>query len=246
MNRSFRSPAARAALTIAALGAGGLLAGTAGAQTAIVQFNAPGIPQAGFPDFVNLNNVNVVFGQINAFQTSIGGHTAPFGDYVLSATATTGYFNYSSSAAAGINNSSFALSAVFNSSGKFVSGSETINGSVPGTTGASQLLYSASFDKFGVSTSTPGLGFETVASSVSGWAKQFQNFNESAYLFAAASLNTLDSALASGRNLPSYFTATVSEITTVPLPASAWLFGPAFAALFGIMRRRNTAGAASA
>ena len=100
-----------------------------------------------------------------------------------------------------------------------------------------------SFDKYAVSTSTVGLGFDTVLSTASGWAKQFQSSNESLYLYSAA-LATLDNNLKTG-NLSGYnknvFSATVSELTTVPIPAAGWLFGPAFAAMFGVMRRRSAA-----
>ncbi len=244
MNRFFPRPFKRTAWSIAVLGAGALLAGIADAQTKLVQFNAPGIPQTGFPDFVNLDDVNLVFGRVGPGHSHDDGKGGSGGIYVLLANATGAfnYYNYSSTAAAVISKATFSLFAEFNSKGQFLSGSEMITGCIPGRSCKTPTdLFSATFDKFGVSTSTPGLGFETVASTAGGWAKQFEKGDESVYLFSAASLNRLDRALASGKNLPNYFSATVSEITTVPLPATAWLFGPAFAALFGIMRRRNPA-----
>ncbi len=243
MSRKFLRGFPKAVLPAAVLGAGALFAGAAGA-TSLPTFNAPGIPQAGVPDFVNLGNVSVIFGQIGKQHTDIGGWKAPSGDYLLVASALGGSFNASKTSSTAIGDDIFAMYAEFNSKGQFLSGGETILGCLPGTScSASKItnLYTAAFDKYGVSTSSVGLGFDTVASTASGWAKQYQKSNESLYLFGAASLASLDSALASGKNLPSFFTATVSEITTVPLPAAAWLFGPAFAALFGIMRRRQPA-----
>ena len=239
MYRSFFKPAAKAALSIAALGASVLIAGNATAQTTVPSFNAPGIPQAGFPDFVNLNNVNLQFGQINFFQQSIGGYSAGFGDYVLSASASTTYFNLSSTAAYGVSNGSFTAHAVFSPWGQFISGSETITGSIPTLGVAQQTLYSASFGAFGVSTSNTALGFQTLYSTASGWAKKYESSNESMYLFSSTQ-GSLDNALKSGFFLPDYFSTTSSEITTVPLPAAAWLFGPALAALFGVARRRRS------
>jgi hypothetical protein len=88
-----------------------------------------------------------------------------------------------------------------------------------------------------------GLGFETKGSTVAGWAKQFQGGDESLYLFAA-NMATLDNALASGKNIPSWFTVNdVAAITTVPLPAASWLFGSALIGIFGVTRRRSGSGA---
>jgi hypothetical protein len=244
MRRLFLLSGKRTAFSIALLGASALVAGTAGAAS-IPTFNAPGIPAPGYPDFLNGNNVTLVFGQISKNKYSVDGYSASVGDYVLAAVGTSGVFNLNPSSSSKVNNEIFAMYAEFNSSGQFLSGGETIYGCEP--PGASckfsqiQNLYTVSFNEYGVSTSTVGLGFETVYSTASGWAKQYQSTNESLYLYAA-SMASLDSALKSGKGLSSFngFSTTVSELTTVPLPAAVWLFGPAFAAVFGVMRRRRS------
>jgi hypothetical protein len=241
MRRSFYQSGAKAVLSVAALGAAGtLLAGAANAAVTPPVFNAPGIPQAGFPDFNNNNNVYLVFGQIGGKTKSIDGYGAPSGDYVLAAAAVGGgVFNANSTAQYGINNDIFAMYATFNSKGQFISGGETIFGNIPGLTSNNfQNLYTVSFDKYAVSTSTVGLGFDTVASTASGWASQFQKSNESLYLYSSA-LASLDNALKAGTGIPSSFTATVSEFTTVPVPGVAWLLGPGLAGLFAVARRRR-------
>jgi hypothetical protein len=230
MHRSFLPTGTRTLLSLAVLGASALVAGNAGAAVLPPTFNAPGIPVAGFPDFTNNNNVSLVFSKVD--------HTS---DYALVAYGTAGAFNMTSTKSYGVNNEVFAMYATFNSSGKFLSGGETFFGNIPGLTSNSfQNLYTVSFDKYAVSTSpTVGLGFDTVVSTASGWAKQFQTQNESLYLYSA-SMASLDNALKSGHGLPSYFSATVSSFATVPLPAAAWLFGPALAGLFGSLRRRRS------
>jgi hypothetical protein len=238
MHRLFLRSGKRTALSIAVLGASALIAGTAGATT-LPTFNAPGIPVPGFPDFLNTNNIS-----LNFFKDPLKNSS----DYILTATGSAGVFNSSSTKSSSITNEIFAMFADFDSHGHFLSGGETIFGcSPPGTScKANQIqnLYTVAFDKYGVSTSTVGLGFDTVFSTASGWAKQFQTSNESLYLYSAA-MASLDNNLKAG-TLSGYnkngFRATVSELTTVPLPAAAWLFGPAFAGLFGVMRRRSRSG----
>jgi hypothetical protein len=245
MSRLFLWSGKRTALSVAVLAASALATGTANAWTSLPSFNAPGISQPGFPDFTdsNTNTLNVEFGLIGGKTKSIDGYTAPTGDYLLTAYSTVpGAFNTSLTSYQTIWGEAFGMYAVFNSKGQFISGGETIYGcSPPGTKTCKtpSNLYTTSFDKYGVSTSTVGLGFDTVYSSASGWAKQYQHGNESFYLYAAA-LAPLDNALKAGKNLPTWFQASgVNGITTVPLPAAGWLFGPAFAALFGVMRRRR-------
>jgi hypothetical protein len=157
-----------------------------------------------------------------------------------------GAFFTSSTSFKTIHDEAYSMDAVFNSKGQWLSGGVTIYGcSPPGSScSTTSLLYSASFDKFGVMTSPyTGLGFETKGSTVAGWAKQFQGGDESLYLYAA-NMATLDNALASGKNIPSYFTVNdVAAITTVPLPAAGWLFGSALIGIFGVTRRRSGSGA---
>jgi hypothetical protein len=229
MCRSIFEPGA-ALLSVAALGAAGtLLAGAAGAAVTPPVFNAPGIPQAGFPDFTNSNNVSLVFLEV------------PFGgDYLLTARGSAGAFNVTSTRSYRVNDEFFGMYAEFNSKGQFISGGETIAGNIPGlTSNRYQNLYSVAFDKYAVSTSTVGLGFESVLSTASGFASKYQNTDESLYLYSSA-LTSLDKALASGKNLPSFFTATVSEFTTVPLPAAGWLLGAGLLGLILIGRPRRS------
>src|ERR1700733_8767945 len=242
MRRSFYQSGARALLSVAALGATGtLLAAAANAAVTPPVFNAPGIPQAGFPDFSNSNDVALVFGQIGGKTKSIGGYSAASGDYILAAAGTGGVFNANSTTQYSIGNDIFAMYAEFNSKGQFLSGGETIFGCPPGSSCnlfKIQNLYTVSFDKYAVSTSTVGLGFDTVASTASGWASQFQKTNESLYLYSNA-MASLDNALKAGKGIPTSFTATVSEFTTVPLPGVAWVLGPGLAGLFAFARRRR-------
>jgi hypothetical protein len=228
MGRSLFSSTARVFFSVAVLGTGALLASGANAAVTPPIFNAPGIPPAGFPDFTN-NGAFLVFSKID--------HT---NDYVLAAAGTAGAFNLTPTQSYGVKNEVFAMYATFDSSGHFLFGGETIFGSIPGaTSNRFQNLYTVSFDKYAISTSTIGLGFDTVASTASGWASKYQTSNESLYLYSAA-LASLDNALKSGHHLPEFFTARVSQFTTVPLPAAIWLLGSALAGLFAGARRRHS------
>jgi hypothetical protein len=228
MRRSILESGA-ALLSVATLGATAtLLAGPAHASVTLPVFNAPGIPQAGFPDFSNSNDVSLVFSRV-----LFGG------DYLLTATGSAGVFNLNSTQSYSVSNEFFGMYAEFNSKGQFISGGETIIGSIPGLTGNRfQNLYSVAFDKYAVSTSTPGLGFQSLFPTASGFASKYQSGDESLYLYSSA-LASLDNALASGKNLPNFFTATVSEFTTVPLPAAGWLLGAGLLGLIAIGRPRR-------
>jgi hypothetical protein len=220
-------PSGAVLLSVAALGAAGtLLASAANAAVTPPLFNVPGIPQAGFPDFTNSSNASLVFLKV------------PFGgDYLLAASGGAGAFNLASTRSYSVNDELFAMYAEFNSKGQFISGGETIFGNIPGLTGNRfQNLYSVAFDKYAVAT--VGLGFESVLSTASGFASKYQNTDESLYLYSRA-LGSLDSALASGKNLPSFFSASVSEFTTVPLPAAGWLLGTGLLGLIAIGRARR-------
>jgi len=251
MSKLFLWSGTRIALSITVVGASALAAGTADAWSSLPTFNAPGIPQASLPAFTNQNQnaLNLEFGLIGGSVKSIDGYTAPAGDYVLAATTSNdGAFYTTINSFKTVESETFSMDAVFNSKGQFISGGETIYGcSPPGTScSKSQItnLYSVSFNKFGVSTSTVGLGFETNYSTASGWAKQFQHQNESLYLYAAG-MASLDNALASGKNIPKSFSLSgVNGLAAVPLPAAAWLFGPALFGMFGVMGRRSRSQAA--
>jgi hypothetical protein len=227
MRRSiFQSGAAL--LSVAAFGTGTLLASTADAAVIPPAFDAPGITQAGFPDFSNSNDVSLVFLKV------------PFAsDYLLTASGSAGAFNLTSTRSFSVADELFAMYAEFNSEGHFLSGGETIFGSIPDlTSNRFQSLYSVAFDKYAVSTSTTGLGFESVLAPASGFAGQYQHTDESFYLYSSA-LASLDNALASGKKLPGLFTATVSEFTTVPIPAVGWLLGAGILGLIAIGRPRR-------
>jgi hypothetical protein len=229
MRRSILQSGA-ALLSVAALGAAGtLVARTANAAVTPPVFDLPGIPQAGFPDFSNSDNVSLAF---------LG---VPFGgDYLLAASGSAGTFNLTSARSYRVNDELFAMYAEFNSKGRFISGGETIFGTIPGlTSNRFQNLYSVAFDKYAVSPSTVGLEFESVLSTASGFASRYQNTDESLYLYSSA-LASLDRALASGKSLPSFFTASVSEFTTVPLPAAGWLLGAGLLGLIFVARPRRS------
>jgi hypothetical protein len=214
-----------ALLSVAALGAAGtLVARTANASVTPPVFGVSGIPQAGFPDFSNSNNVSLAFLRV------------PFGGDYLPAAGGAGAFNLTSTRSYSVNDELLAMYAEFNSKGQFISGDETIFGNIPDlTSNRFQNLYSVAFDKYAVSTSTVGLGFESVLSTASG----YQNTDESLYLYSSA-LGSLDNAFASGKNLPSFFTASVSEFTTVPLPVAGWLLGAGLLGLIAIGRPRRS------
>jgi hypothetical protein len=228
----------RTALSIALIGASALAAGTADA------WNAPGITEPSYPAFTDYgtNPLTLQFGLIGGSTKSIDGYTAPAGDYVLAAFSTDdGAFFINSTSFQTIHDEAYSMDAVFNSKGQFISGGVTIYGCSPPGSSCTKTtnLYTASFDKFGVATSPVGLGFETNVSTVTGWAKQFQSFDESLYLFAA-DMAPLDNALASGKNIPTWFTTKdIAAITTVPLPSAGWLLGPALFGVFGVMGRRS-------
>ncbi len=229
MRRSILQSGA-ALLSVASLAAAGtLVARTTDAAVTPPVFDAPGIPQAGFPDFSNSNNVSLVFLKV------------PFGgDYLLAASGSAGTFNLTSARSYRVNDELFAMYAEFNSKGQFISGGETISGTIPGlTSNRFQNLYSVAFDKYALSTPTVGLGFESVLSTASGFASRYQNTDDSLYLYSSA-LGSLDNALASGKNLPNFFTASVSEFTTVPLPAAAWLLGAGLLGLIFVARPRRS------
>jgi hypothetical protein len=219
-----------ALLSVAALGAAGtLVARTANASITSPVFGVSGIPQAGFPDFNNSNNVSLAFLRV------------PFGgDYLLAAGGGAGAFNLTSTRSYSVNDELLATYAEFNSKGQFISGDETTFGNTPDlTSNRFQNLYSVAFDKYAVSTSTVGFGFESVLSTASGFASKYQNTDESLYLYSSA-LASLDSALASGKNLPSFFAASVSEFTAVPLPVAGWLLGAGILGLIAIGRPRRS------
>jgi hypothetical protein len=83
-------------------------------------------------------------------------------------------------------------------------------------------LYSVAFDKYALSDrSTVGLAD-----------------NESLYLYSSA-LAPLDSALATGKTLPSVFAPDVTDLTTVPIPAAVWLLGAGLLGLAAVARPRR-------
>ena len=139
----------------------------------------------------------------------------------------------------------YHLQASFNSAGGLTGGSVAITGSIPGynipgtAAPSSANLYTANLLAYGVDTvadSTPmALGFKT--GNAGGWAAQFQGgHQESIYLY---DFNV--AALASSFTSPKFVGATfakASALTTVPLPAAVWLFGPALGLLSGFRRRR--------
>jgi hypothetical protein len=138
-----------------------------------------------------------------------------------------------------VNAELLAMYAEFNGRGQFISGDESISGNIPGSTSDRlQNLYSVAFDKYAISTPTVGSGFESVLSRASGLSSEYQNTDESLYLYSSAR-DSFDSALASGKNLPSFFTTAVSEFTRVPLPAAAWLLGAGLLGLIAVGRPRR-------
>jgi hypothetical protein len=192
----------------------------------------PGIPPAGFPSFEN--NVSITqtrTGSGASAVTTLKAFDDP-GSFV---------FKLNSSQSYNVTNTGYLLSATFNSAGNFTGGNLSITGIVQGYPGAPATvtnLYTANLASFAydnVNDATPvALGFRT--DNWSGWAAQFQQAPESAYLYnfnVIGFVNNLTNPLFKNTTFHG------SAVTTVPIPAAAWLFGSALALLAGARRRKS-------
>lgn len=206
-------------------------AGSSQAATTVPDWNMPGIPDAGLPHFEDAVRIK--------FQKS--------GSYwELKATERSGThrFQYDSSTSHNVNDSSFSLKALFDSDLNFVGGNMKIKGEIHGmgvhdeTTLWKSKLTDFGFDFNPYDGSPMALGFKTADHS--GWAAQFSSgAPESVYLYSPdlSSLRVHASHHDGGG-----ISINATALTTVPVPAAAWLLGSGLIALMG-MRRRGTASA---
>lgn len=206
-------------------------AGSSRAATIVPDWNMPGIPDAGFPHFEDAVKVNFAKSGSN---------------WKLTATqrAGTHLFQSDPGTAHNVANSSFSLTAMFDSSLNFTGGNLQIKGKIPSLgVNTSTSLWKTSLTDFGFDInpfdgSPVALGFET--SGHSGWAAQFSGgAPESVYLLSP-DLSSLAVNLFSHKGVSASINATA--LTTVPVPAAAWLLGSGLIALFG-MRRGGAAAA---
>jgi hypothetical protein len=235
----------------------GVLPGIGQAATAVTlptfnltQQNPPAgvVPPPGFPSF--WNNVTIT-------QT----RQASNGDHLLTASASTPSITFYTGANTGyqVTNANYSLTAVFNSAGLWQSGNLLIGGALqsggpngfpttglgnsPSPTGNFELLYTATLTDYDYDNTGPSseqaLAFKTVTTTPGtggGWASQFQESPESVYL-TGFSVNSFRTNFTLG---DAFVRATYngSAITTVPIPAAAWLFGSAVALMTGVRSKK--------
>lgn len=222
-----------------------VLPGTGHAIAVVPNFNVAGVPPPGFEHFDLTRDVSLTL-------TKTGG--GPTATYTLTATYTPGgSFLYQADPWHAFNvNGTYQLTASFNSSAQLTGGTVAITGTIPGYNipntvappATSSLLFKADLLSYGTDTTTPtaadptpvALAFKTGNTDPASWAYQFQKTGEeSVYLY---DFNV--ASLMSSFNSPKFRTVTftnVSALTTVPLPAAAWLFGSAVTILAGLRRR---------
>ena len=209
------------------------------AATALPGFNIYGIPPAGFPNFSNTATTTLSKTGIDAAATFQLVSTGAPGDFL---------FQYDPSLSYNVSGS-FSLSATANAGGPFT-GIFAVNGTLPGYTGpgtpplpSAQNLFSGTLGLMNLDVvsgdGTPvAVGFATTG--FSGWARQFSSgSDESVYLYnfnVPWVLNLSNSAKFKRISLRG------SALSTVPLPAAVWLFGPA-CGLLACVRRRKAAAA---
>jgi hypothetical protein len=260
MNRECRiklKPRALAAVFLPLLAIG--MIGNAAAYTvpAGLGTESGGPPPAGHPGFYNVSSLK--FERLAS------------GAYRLTGTGTGGYEFDRSPAAGGswsVSNASFKLVANWSRwtdllGGTLSSGTVDITGKIPGFVGTAAEkaysyrgsndvtnttgnLYHANLKLAGGTgtDNTPrGLGFTTLAASDTGWASQFMTDNESVWFYNQNIWRSIVSATLSNlrKNTWSIAFNNVSTITTVPVPAAAWLLGSGLMVLAGVRRKSNCA-----
>jgi hypothetical protein len=216
----------KALLSIVAIGGCILMATAADAAMMLPSFNA-GLPAPGFPDFTG-NVGATVFLDSGGFLLEAGN------GYGLANSNT--FFDLSPTLQYAVQNENYSLSAQFNSRGVFEYGMVKIYGQINSLGVGYQNLYTASFDKAGLSFNTFGIGFETTNVGDSGWATKYQSGPESVYLYDLSNLRLGSQWDFSGWHVP-VLSFNALQITTVPLPAALWLLLSSLGAL--LMRARH-------
>lgn len=131
----------------------------------------------------------------------------------------------------GIKSTGYTLTANFNSSGVFTSGNIVITGKFNGSA-TSTTLMTANLIKFGKSSDGYIWGFNTnniVCSAAINTAAKGCLPSEVVYLGLASAQKVLTK---------SWSTKGVA-LTSVPVPAAAWLFGSGLVGLVGVARRKR-------
>lgn len=207
------------------------------------------VAPAGMPGFYNTSQVK--FEKLSNGNYRLTGTGT--GAYEFDATPTTPGWSVSSGAFKLVAN--FTSNLSFNQSGSYVQ----IDGKIPTYNGSGSLnygysgsgdvkskvstLYRADLLAFDTDNSPWGLGFSTDASDDKGWASQFMTSNESVWFFNNGDLwGTIGTAI-NGNSKKSTWSITlnnVGTITTVPVPAAAWMFGSGLIALMGVRRKRSS------
>ena len=204
--------------------------------SAVPNFIIGGVPPAGFPHFENPASITL---------TKTGAGSAATFQLTSASTPGSFIFQYNPTSAYAVAGT-YSLTANFNAAGTFTGGTLAINGTIPGYNGpgtapapTTQNLFSANLVGFGYDiipdNSPVALGFMT--QDFSGWATQFSDGSaESAYLY---SFNV--PGLMSMFTNPKFRTITFqgSAMTTVPIPAAVWLFGPGLALIAGFRRKKS-------
>jgi len=194
----------------------------------------PGIPESGAPNFTN----NI---QVNLFNLGPG-------NYLLAATNSGApiTFNHNGSFSSTPSNpATFLLTAQFSANGGYVpnTGSLTISGSIPFPSSSLPGVFITgdllTAKLTGFAFDSDNLGFST--NMTSGYGTLFSaGTSESVYLTGGGLAGALGFGSASLIATTGGALSAVA-ITTVPVPAAAWLFGSALVGMVGIGFRNRCA-----
>jgi len=130
-----------------------------------------------------------------------------------------------------ISNTTYSLSANFNNSNVFTGGTVSIKGKITGLgINTTQTLMTANLTQFATGYSGYVIGFNTA------------NIVCNPLINAYAQCSTNESvfiALSKSFNYSTKYSASGIALTSVPIPAAAWLFGSGLLGLVGIARRKK-------
>jgi len=201
----------------------------------------PGIPESGAPSFVFNNtpanrfgsNVQSWFNNYAIIQ-NVGGAN---GSYNLFA-HNEGSFSFFESMGVntGGSNGNFDLNATFDSDGTLIGGTVTIMGAIAGLgiDDPSTVLMTADLVDFNVEGNLAGFSIGNIRCTA-----EIQNCEdgpgdiESVYIRLGGNFNGIENL--NGK----HYRSTIASITTVPIPAAAWLMLSGLACIAGIAGRRR-------